>query len=358
MTKELELPVFVKNRRQYGQWWDFTEQPLVISTTTLAVTAGANANDDTAATGVWVNASAKPITILSAYAHASVTSAGIDANNLSTWVLSGTGTIATLASNANFTAATPVSMGAVTYGMVAAGGALTLAITNGTNADLNSAACSVAFSYTPAGSYPARGLRVVNTDSGATVSIADGVKGVLAISPGAADNDEIYVLGDTELYKLAAGKGFIAEACLTWTEAATDDANVCFGFANAVAADTIVNDGGGPKATGDYLCFWKIDGGTYWYCGVQSNGTPLPTADTLTAVACGGAGTYQTFRIEVNCLTSTSARADFWIDDVNVLTQEFAYASATEMQVFAGLKNGSANRETLYIDYMGAEALR
>src|SRR5688572_5665980 len=84
----------------------------------------------------------------------------------------------------------------------------------------------------------------VATDSG-TVSVADGKNGVLALvaSDGTvADNDESYVKSTAELFLVAANKPIVGQALVQFTEANTDDANVAFGFQNAVGANSILDD--------------------------------------------------------------------------------------------------------------------
>jgi hypothetical protein len=129
------------------------------------------------------------------------------------------------------------------------------------------------------------------------------------------------------------------------------------GFMSTVAANSLVDNGAGPQATGDYVGFWKIDGGTKWRCGAQSNGTATPTTDVDTDATAGGSS-YQTLRVEVDVVSSTEAIGKFWIDGVNVQTTHFAYASATEMAFAVGIKNGGANAETLNADYLAAAQLR
>jgi hypothetical protein len=50
---------------------------------------------------------------------------------------------------------------------------------------------------------------------------------------------------------------------------------------------------------------------------------------------------------------------EFWIDGVLVYKiKDTSYTSATEMHVFAGVKNGDTNLETLNVDYIEAWQLR
>lgn len=350
----LKAPAWLRDQtKQREKIWDFDVQPNRLTTTAL-VTAGANANDDVAATPIFLTGT-KAVLVTDAYCSVSVNSAGIDANNTSAWAIAGGGnTLATKTFSTNAVVGTSYNMGAIATGYLAANAVATLAITNGTAADLNSAVCTVTLGYIPADSIMG-GLKVIATDGGG-ISVGDTVDGILTITPSdasAGDNDEIYLATDTELFKLASGEAFEGELSLKYAEANTDDANVFFGFMNAFAADALVDNGGGPKATGDYIGFWKVDGGTQWYVGCQSNGTATPSADTLAVpLTTAASSDYVKLHIEVVCTSSTQAQATFSVDGVVVGSIHFAYASATEMQLGFGLKNGDTNAETAYIDYL------
>lgn len=204
------------------------------------------------------------------------------------------------------------------------------------------------------------------TDSG-TASVGDAVGGILALVPSdgtVADNDEAYVRSSGEIFKFAAGKPMYAEARVQFTEANTDDANVIFGFASAVAANHLQDNGAGPLASYSGAVFFKVDGGTNWNVEKSIAGTQV-TAEltavnslTKTAQAAGGAS-YQTLRIEVEPHGGGSMDISFFIDGVLVYKiKDTTYASATEMHVFAGVKNGDTNLETLNVDYIEAFQLR
>ena len=200
----------------------------------------------------------------------------------------------------------------------------------------------------------------VASDSG-TVSVSDAVRGVVALvaSDGTvADNDETYVRSTTELFRFLAGKPLYAEARVQFTEASTDDANVFFGFADAVSADTLVDNGGGLKASFSGACIYKVDGETAWRC-ITSNGSSRTV--TQSAHTAGGSA-YQQLRIEARDVDGTSCEVTFFLDGQPMLDatsrrpikHTVAITSATEMHVGAGVKNGGANLETLNIDYIAA----
>ena len=206
----------------------------------------------------------------------------------------------------------------------------------------------------------------VLTDSG-TATIGDAAGGILALvaSDGTvADNDEAYIRSASEIFLFAAAKPMFCEARLQYTEANTDDANVIFGFASAVAANHLQDNGAGPLASYSGAVFFKVDGGTNWNVEKSIAGTQttaeLTAANSLTKSAqTAGGASYQTLRIEAEPHGGGTMDVSFFIDGVLVYKmKDTTYASATEMHVFAGVKNGDTNLETLNVDYIEAWQLR
>lgn len=197
------------------------------------------------------------------------------------------------------------------------------------------------------------------TDAG-TVTMGDAVGGVAVLYPSdsaVGDNDEAYFACPNEVFKLAAGKPLYAKARLQYAEAATDDANIFFGFANAFAADLLRDNGAGMRVTGSIVGIYKVDGGTKWVCISQVNGTAVTTTSATTA----GGSSYIKAEVEVVDHDSSGGYATFKINDEylkdsngNIIRHAVPYASATEMQVGFGVKNGDTNAETLNVDYVVA----
>lgn len=202
---------------------------------------------------------------------------------------------------------------------------------------------------------------ITATDSG-TGAVGDAAGGILPLvaSDGTvADNDETYAeLPPNEVFKFAADKPLLFEARVQFTEANTDDANVIVGVKDAVAANTLLDNGGGPAASYSGAVFFKVDGGTRWQCETSNAGTQTTTdlvasdANNLSrATQTAGGSTYQTLRIEYLPYSSTNAYVNFYIDGVHVCQHDYIFTSATEMQACAGVKNGDTNLETLNVDY-------
>lgn len=197
------------------------------------------------------------------------------------------------------------------------------------------------------------------SDSG-TVAMGDAVGGVAVLTPSdgtVGDNDEAYLASPNEVFKLAAGKPLYAVARLQYAEANTDDANIFFGFASAFAADLLRDNGAGMRTTGDIVGLYKVDGGTKWICISQVNGTAVTTTSATTA----GGSSYAKLEVEVVDHDGSNGYATFKVDNEylkdtngNVIRHLVPYASATEMQIGFGVKNGNTNLETLNVDYVAA----
>jgi hypothetical protein len=196
---------------------------------------------------------------------------------------------------------------------------------------------------------------VTAVDGTATVLDAAGGKIAIASAAASAGNEDCYLKSNKESFKFAAGKPLFFEALVDFTEAATNQANVIAGVMDAVAANALVDNGAGPKASYSGAVFFKVDGGTVWQCE-SSIGASQDT--TVTEVTAGGA-TPQRLAIEFQPLTSTVGEVRFFIDDVLVAKHSITFTSATEMQVILGVKDGDADdEETLNVDYVACYQLR
>lgn len=203
------------------------------------------------------------------------------------------------------------------------------------------------------------------TDTGSAL-VGDAVGGIMVLTPSdgtVADNDEVYLASANEIFKYAAGKPFYGECLLQFTETAAGVYNAAFGFANAVAANMLVDDGGGPRASGSTAVIYKVDGGTVWRCATRNNGVVTDTISTTTA----GGSAYQKLSIECVDFTSTQMKVLFKVNDIPLKDSTYGLeiihtvtvASSTEMQVFAGAKLGAAtNNDVLNLDYLGAWQVR
>lgn len=197
------------------------------------------------------------------------------------------------------------------------------------------------------------------TDTGTAV-VTDAVGGILSITPSdgtVADNDEIYVSTINEVFLCGAGKALEAKARIQYTEANTDDLNLFFGFGSAFGANFLVDDGDGPRTSGNIIGIYKVDGGTVWRC-VTRWGSTTSVTDTVSTTTAGGSA-YQTLEVSIADGGSVGTSVvSFRVDGQELkdstgatIVHAFPNASATEMQLGIGMKNGAAtNVETVLLD--------
>ena len=159
-----------------------------------------------------------------------------------------------------------------------------------------------------------------------------------------------------ETFLFAADKPIIGECFIQYTEGATNINNVIFGFMDAFVADSLVDDGAGPKSSYSGMVIFKVDGDTVWECENSISTTQKTTTTTTTA---GGAA-FQRLRVEARPHSSTLMDVLFFVDDVQIAKhKDQVFTSATQMSLGIGVKNGAATTvESLFVDYMAAYQLR
>lgn len=195
-------------------------------------------------------------------------------------------------------------------------------------------------------------------NDGGSATVGDAVGGILALVTNVQDNTEIYVESPNETFKFAANKPLRFRARAQFSEANTDDANIIIGVKDAVAADTLLDNGGGPAASYSGAVFFKEDGQTLWSVEVSIGSTQetkqLTAANSLTGKAyTAGSTGYKWLCIEFTPVSSTSAEIAFFIDGELVYKFTGDYiTNATEMQICLGAKAGGTNSETLNVDFV------
>lgn len=198
------------------------------------------------------------------------------------------------------------------------------------------------------------------TDSG-TAAVGDAANGIVQLLPSdgtVADNDEIY-LQTKELFKIVVGKPLQAGVFLQFNEAATNAANVMFGFMDAPIADCLRDNGLGPKTSFSGAVIYKVDGSSQWQC-MYSDGATQTASGLLTAITAlnkvaqtAGGAAYVKLEIEIVPTSSTLCDVSFLINDVCVYKMmDRTYANATEVALMVGAKNGTANQETINVDWI------
>lgn len=194
-------------------------------------------------------------------------------------------------------------------------------------------------------------------DANSSVAIdADDPGGVVVINTGdSVDNNEAALPTTNELVVWAADKPWYAEARIQYSEINTSAANVAFGFADAMGANLITDDGAGVGINSSGALIYKLDGGTVWRANTENNSVTTDTVSTSTA----GGSSYQRLGIESIPVDGTNHEVTFFLDgrplrDSNnrAIKHTVAYASATDMDFGVYAKAGAANALTVKVDYV------
>lgn len=195
------------------------------------------------------------------------------------------------------------------------------------------------------------------------VLASTGVGGKLSITQDATDNDEIYFGMTKSVFKIAANKPCYYEAKGQYSEGNTNTNNVIAGFCSTFAANTLIDDGGGPVASATMAVIYKLDGGTVWRCRSQI-GAGVGQTDTVSAETAGGSSD-QVLGVEIVPYSATNAKVIYTIDgramlDANgkAIVHDLVYTNAVNMSPIWGCKTGSATAEVLVNDYIAAYQAR
>lgn len=216
------------------------------------------------------------------------------------------------------------------------------------------------------------GFRAVNTQG--LVTLQDAAGGVIQIAASnttnasqTADNDECYLKGVCEAFKFAADKPLTFQARVKPISNSINTTNVIVGLKDAVAADSIQDNGAGPPSSYSGAVFFLADDATNkWKCetSVGTSQTTVTTTKTVTN------STWYELRIDVLPISSTQCEVHFFIDgeecgqDVttspgNKIAQKVTFASATEMEICLGTKAGAADKSAiLQVDYVACRQQR
>lgn len=193
-------------------------------------------------------------------------------------------------------------------------------------------------------------------DSGASLSVGDARGGILSIVTGATDNNEAALATANECFLFGADRPMTFETLLQYTEPGTNEGNVAFGVADAIAANLITDNGAALAIPNSGAMIYKLDGGTVWRCGSKNNGVSNDTVSVQTA----GGSAYQRLRIEVIAIDGTNLEITYFLDGAPLtdsnnkpIKHRLAYASATEMDFGVYTKTGAtATTQTTLVDYI------
>lgn len=203
-----------------------------------------------------------------------------------------------------------------------------------------------------------------------TVTMDDAESGWALLDPSdasVADNDEVYLASANENFLVKANRSLYARFRVSYQEQNTNDANVVLGFMSAASgqANLMVDDGAGPRASGNLFVVEKRDGETEWRLTTRNGSAVDSTISTTTAGVTDDTASWQVIEIWVQQLDALNVQCVAAVDgkylrDTSgnnlVIKHKRLIASSTEMNLMMGIKNGDTNNELLYVDYaLGAQ---
>lgn len=203
-------------------------------------------------------------------------------------------------------------------------------------------------------------------DAGSSVAVtANTDAGILLLTTGAVDNNEVGFASTNAMWKFGAGKTIYAETLLQFTEAGSggNNANVAFGFTSAFSANLLVDNGAGPATSHTGAMIYKVDGGTVWRGHTSNSTTQTSTAGLKTA----GGLSYQRLGIEMRDVDGTNMEVTFFVDNLPLLADDgarrpikhyVAISSASAMKLFVYTKAGDGASQTVSVDYIAAVKAR
>jgi hypothetical protein len=203
------------------------------------------------------------------------------------------------------------------------------------------------------------------TTDGGTAAVGSEDNGLLTITPAdctVADNDEVYVNSTKALFTFGTNRAIYGRARMKYVETAAGIYNAFFGFVStAAAANIIVDDGAGLRASGSICAIHKIDGETVWRATTRNGSASTTSTSTTTA---GGA--YQLLEVMLNDWDGVSMQATFRCDGVFlkdsnglVIRHTVLIAAATIMSLAFGAKLGAITiNDTLLVDKVYAAQTR
>lgn len=195
-----------------------------------------------------------------------------------------------------------------------------------------------------------------DTNCTATIT-ANAVGGVVALAGASnTDNDQVGISTTNAFFKFQANCDLEFVCRLAYSEANTDDANVCVGLSSDFTTDIILDNGASPDVNHSGALIYKLDGGTVWRCHSSKGATQT---DTASVTSSNTGTTYVELKIKAREQGDGNVRVDFFVDDQplrdsnnKAISHTVAYASALAMKAGVMVKNGGSNGETVSVDFV------
>lgn len=369
MTKLLELPIWVERRRAFSVYSDFTRLPPLQS---FSYRTSNQAADGDIANTVFF-APDRLISVQDVEVFPDGSAAGVDdANTLVLSVNDGTNNLVSKTYNTTVTfpaTKTRASLGTVGFGTVPSTGFLALKTVAGTNAVTPNLVWTV--EYYDLAQFPDADFQVLAPQRGVASVNTTAIDGIAVLTPtgsaAAAANDEIYLVSRSSPFVIQQDQPILVEGRFQFAEASTNNAVVAFGLMSAVGALSIQDGTAGPKTSFSGAVVWKRAGDTAWRTLSSVGSTQV--ANQAAADFTPSDGAWHTYRIEIRPIDGTTADVCYFVDGQQLrpssaavavfgIKDRITYTGALAMQCFVCVKNGSANAETLNVDYLGAAQQR
>ena len=168
-------------------------------------------------------------------------------------------------------------------------------------------------------------------------------------------------------FRFAIDRPLAFEARVKFSEAAVDAANVLVGVMDAVGANALLDDGGGPKASYSGAVFYKGDGESVWSVETSLGASQTTTPTNLPS----GGGDWQTLSFIAQPTGPSEVEVVFRADQGGggnaavcrdasgrPFTHTIKLGTSAEMSVVLGVKAGDDAAETLLVDYVACTQAR
>lgn len=199
---------------------------------------------------------------------------------------------------------------------------------------------------------------LVGSGDTAVMTETAGHGGLITLAPTAVtDEHEAYLTTPVANFKFQVNKPLAARCRIKLTEAVAGTANIIFGFMETADVtppitppDALQDAGAGPPADYDGAVIFKVDGGSVW----QAETSVGTTQNTDTDVGTFVDDTFVDLEVAWNGVNKVIFRRN----GVLVSKQTLALGTMANMYLVLGVKNGSAAKETLTIDYLAVNGKR
>lgn len=189
-----------------------------------------------------------------------------------------------------------------------------------------------------------------------TATVQDLPGGVMNLTPASTNNDAVYLTTASKLFRILNGRPIQFSNRVSFTQAATDKANIFIGLVDAAGAGILVDGNAGPKTNFSGAAFFTQGGSTNWQV-IYSDGTTqfkaeLSATNTLNKTAAVAASSaFQLLECDIVPKTASLVDVIFKINGSTVYKFiDRPYANSAGAVACLGVKNGSANQQVVSFD--------